>query len=200
MNESSDLVEMAGVGIEPNTSGYDLRNSVGEQLSPPLVTPSKAFGPYDASTYFESDNKRGDAGAAAGAIATPASILSSWPVLTELSFSNALQRKLSQLASAEDGWRGPGSKQLSSDALAVFLRFWQRIANDAREPAIALTRDGFIQAQWYRSDRQHLDLIFRGDRRVMFGYFNHFRVYEGMDSAEQVAALFSRSPEKPFSW
>jgi hypothetical protein len=114
--------------------------------------------------------------------AVPQAILENWSRLYIAELPDRVYMRIRQLARYEDGWRGIGSKGLSTEALRTFLNFWILIKSDASAPEIALTARGSLQAEWFQSARRHLDLEFVSDRKIFFGLFHDGNVNEGVYS------------------
>jgi hypothetical protein len=94
---------------------------------------------------------------------TPLSIALNWTRLTRAELSDKAYSKLFSIAARSEGWRGPGSRALSSASLSVFLKFWSDVSREAAEPQFALMPNGHLCAEWFKNDRRHLDLEFADD-------------------------------------
>lgn len=106
---------------------------------------------------------------------------------------------LVRLASAPDGWAGPTSKALHPPAILRFLSFWTLIRDEAAEPALTLAPDGSLVAEWFKSERQRLDVRYL-PRGVVFGLITPKNILEGAESAETLAAILKVHPQKPLQW
>jgi hypothetical protein len=106
---------------------------------------------------------------------------------------------LVKLAGTPDGWAGPHSKGLNVAAINRFLSFWQLIRDEAVESVLTLTPDGCLMAEWFKSDRQRLDVKY-SPRAVIFGLITPKNVLEGAESAETVATILKFHPQKPLRW
>jgi hypothetical protein len=107
--------------------------------------------------------------------------------------------RLVKLASASDGWAGPNSKALNAAAISRFLNFWQLVKTESAEPSLTLAPDGSLMAEWFKSERQRLDVRY-SLRGVIFGLVSPKNILEGAESAETVATILKLHPQKPLSW
>jgi len=129
----------------------------------------------------------------------PTSILANWNEIAEADFTVSLYMHLVRLAKKPAGWRGPGSLPLQSSSVRKFLAFWKEVRDDAVEPEVALAPDGTLHAEWYRSDRQRLDIRF-ADSKLFFGLFDRGRVIEGADDLLISALILKSHQSKPLRW
>lgn len=72
----------------------------------------------------------------------PKSLRDNWTSLAFSGLSWQSFNRIKNLAQKADGWRGPGSKKLSTPALRDFLRFWKVISDQATEPFLTLAPNG----------------------------------------------------------
>lgn len=129
----------------------------------------------------------------------PDAILTSWSRIAQADMSVSLYRNLVRIAMRPDGWRGPGSRSLTPTSLRSFLEFWSTIRASAAEPELALAPDGSLHAEWFKSNRQRLDVRFAG-KQALFGLLTNNSIVEGVDSLHTVAEILSAHPAKPLSW
>ena len=132
--------------------------------------------------------------------AMPESLRMNWSKLAASDIGNQLYDRIFLFANREDGWRGPGSKRLSANSLSTFLDFWTHIKDNAKQPSLALTSEGGLNAQWNKSDREFIDLTFQPDLKVYFGLFQKAKIYEGVDSFEKVLRLMELLDGNPLEW
>jgi hypothetical protein len=132
--------------------------------------------------------------------ATPLSIALNWIRLTRAELSDAAYSKLFSIATRSEGWRGLGSRALSSASLSVFLKFWSVVSQEAAEPQFALMPNGHLCAEWFKNDRRHLDLEFADDWMIYFGLFNGNGIWEGKETIENLAITLKATPSKPLLW
>jgi hypothetical protein len=118
--------------------------------------------------------------------AVPHAIRMNWGLLSDPKLSKQFRSRLLTLAGATDGWRGEGSRAMSPSALTTLLTFLRSSLGHAVEPEIALTQEGGVLAQWFKSPKEYLDLTFRPDNSVYFGLFDRGTVYEGVDNSSRV--------------
>lgn len=145
------------------------------------------------ATKFKSDETR-------SATATlPQSILMNWPDILQSGISPKLFDRIVRIALQPAGWSGPGSKSMRAESLKLFLTFWGAVRNEAAEPELALTASGSLQAEWFKSDRQRLDVTF-AEPRLIFGLFATNSIVEGADSPTTVVPLLKGHPAKPLTW
>ena len=103
----------------------------------------------------------------------PSALHASWLELAQSGLSNANFERLRLLSSKKEGWRAGNSKALAASSLRAFLVFWRKIREKAREPELMLTPNGALQAEWHKSHRQFLDVVFRTNGKdVNFGLFD----------------------------
>jgi hypothetical protein len=133
--------------------------------------------------------------------AVPEPIANNWTKIVSSGISPSLFRRLLALGARPDQWRGPGSSALTNDAVAAFVTFWEAVRNEAVEPSLALTSSGGIEAQWYRSPREHLHIRYRSPERVFVSlFFRPERIWEGVDTAESVARHTREHDSRPLTW
>jgi hypothetical protein len=132
--------------------------------------------------------------------AMPAAIVANWTKLFQANLSGRLYGRVMQIARRQDGWRGAGSKGLTSEALKAWLDFWIGVNAQASEPSLALTARGTLQAEWFRSSRRHLDLEFVSPERIFFGLFDGCAVYEGVDTIEALVTRLDDHRAHPLQW
>ncbi len=114
----------------------------------------------------------------------PDSIRANWNVLARSGLAEETYARLNLLASKSAAWRGPGSKPLSGASVSRFLGFWAAVKSIAIAPELMLTPMGTIQAEWFRSRRQFLEIEFSGtEDNASFGLIDRRTRLEGM--AEQ---------------
>jgi hypothetical protein len=132
--------------------------------------------------------------------AMPQAIVSNWTSIFRAGLSVPLYSRIMQISLRQDGWRGPGSKGLTPEALKVWLDFWTATKDDASEPALALTARGTIQAEWFRNSRSHLDLEFVSKDKIFFGLFDGRATYEGVDTLRAIIPWLSDHRARPLQW
>jgi hypothetical protein len=81
----------------------------------------------------------------------------------------------------------------------MFLAFWATIKDAAFEPELALTPDGSLQAEWFKSSRQRLDLTF-AEPKIFFGLFAPNDIVEGAGDIDTVTLILKTHRVKPFMW
>lgn len=136
----------------------------------------------------------------ASANAVPAAIAENWNRIWVSEISDKLYSRLLRFGTRPDGWRGHGSKSLSPSAVTAFLEFWIKVREKAVEPQIALTAKGGIQAQWYKSRYEYLDLSFQPDKRVFFGLFRKGAVFEGVVNLEEIVPFLESNSAESLTW
>ena len=129
----------------------------------------------------------------------PETILRSWSKIALADMSVGMSEGLVRIATNSNGWRGPGSLSLRAESLESFLEFWSTIRDDALEPELALAPDGTLHAEWFRSQRQRLDVRF-AEHNVVFGLFANNSILEGVERLQIVASFLKLHPEKPLKW
>jgi hypothetical protein len=132
--------------------------------------------------------------------ATPLSIELNWTRLTRANLSETACSRLSSIAARSEGWRGRGSKALSSASLSVFLKFWDVASQDATEPQFALMANGHLSAEWFKNSRRHLDLEFADDWMIYFGLFNGEGVSEGKETIRNIHKMLKATDSRPLRW
>ncbi len=130
----------------------------------------------------------------------PIPIASNWSMLARSGIGVPLRARLVTLAKLDSGWRGSGSRSLQSASLRVFLEFWNLIRGSAVEPQITLTPAGHLQAIWRRNSKRNLDLEFVTSEKIYFGLFDGSNIHEGVDTANELAAMLLTRPSKPLKW
>jgi hypothetical protein len=196
MTDVATRIELgAPVLAEPGTNGTSYYNLLVDDVKQ-FARPKEQLSATKTSTYnpMQSYIVRGSANA------VPESIAMNWNRIANSKISKQTYSKLLRFANRPDGWRGPGSLKLSPSSINAFLDFWQKIREVAHEPSIALTAAGGLQAQWYKSDKEHLDLVFRPDRKIYFGLFRKGAVYEGIDDLDSVVQFVLADLGQPLSW
>jgi hypothetical protein len=129
----------------------------------------------------------------------PQSILSSWSRIAQANMSVRMYGDLVRIAAQQPGWRGLGSRGLRPASLRNFLEFWSAIRDGAAEPELALAPDGTLHAEWFKSQRQRLDVRFL-DHQVLFGLFANNTILEGAEHRDTVAQILNAHHAKPLSW
>jgi len=132
--------------------------------------------------------------------ATPSSIALNSNRLARSELSGGTYSRLFAIATRPDGWRGRGSRTLTSASLSVFLEFWSVVSNDAVEPQFTLMPNGHLRAEWFKSERRHLDLEFADDWMVYCGLFNGKGVWEGKETIKNLASMLEATDSKPLRW
>jgi hypothetical protein len=127
-------------------------------------------------------------------------IVANWPRMVLAGLSGKTYARIMQFARYQDGWRGPGSKALTSEALKAFLDFRISLGRNVVEPAIALTARGTLQAQWFFNNHQYLDLEFVSIKKIFFALFDQKAIYEGVDALDKLSRWLSEYPSKPLKW
>jgi hypothetical protein len=129
--------------------------------------------------------------------AVPQAVLENWSRLYRAGLPEPVYTRIRHLARYDDGWRGLGSKGLSTQSLRTFLNFWIQIKTDASPPEVALTARGTLQAEWFQNSRRHLDLEFVNDRKIFFGLFHDRNVNEGVYSLGALVQWLKNQSAKP---
>lgn len=125
----------------------------------------------------------------APATTIPPALHANWFGLSQSGLSNDAFERLRKLADKSDGWHGPSSKTLSAASLDMFLKFWDAVRDIAVEPELMLTPRGTLQAEWYRSHRQFLDIEFTGVHSVgNFGLIDVRTRLEGTMPIQEILA------------
>jgi hypothetical protein len=130
--------------------------------------------------------------------ALPAALTANWTRLNASNFSAKFYTRLLRLA-GERFNNAVKKEPLRSESLSNFLRFWEHIKAEAREPDVAISKDGSIHAEWFKSRRQHLDMKFLDDR-ILFGLIDGDKILEGAESRELVHLILTSHGSKPFQW
>jgi hypothetical protein len=129
----------------------------------------------------------------------PDSLLTFWTRIARSDMSIRMFGELVRIAAQPAGWRGRGSRGLRAASLRSFLDFWSAVRDDASEPELSLVPDGSLLAEWFKSERQRLDVRFV-DHSVLFGLFANNRVLEGAEKRETVAQILKSHQLKPLTW
>lgn len=121
----------------------------------------------------------------------PQSISANWMLLAKSGLSEPAYKAILRLGSKPLGWNGPGSFPLDARSLTNFLNFWIQVRNVATEPDLVLTPKGNIQAEWFKSPRQFLEIDFRSENEPsFFGLFdNREVVLEGSAPASEIMQI-----------
>ena len=196
MDASGNILRIPTTTQSEATSGTDLAETIRDNEPPrPQHTiaerPSTALFDAAVPTFLPEE------GPSAG---VSSALIANWTGLSQSHLSPRLFRRLVGFAQRSDGWRGLGSKPLSPEATKSFLEFWSKVRREAVEPYIALAAPGALQAQWFRSPREHLDLLFRSNQQVFFGLFRRNSIHEGVDTLENVALFLTHHPSRPLTW
>jgi len=142
-------------------------------------------------------NAEGTAQSARSADILPLAIAANWSRLARSHLSTGLYSRLLKMARRGPGWRGPGSRPLSSGSLRFFLEFWTLVRGSALEPQIALTPNGHLQAIWYRNSRRSLDIEFVETGEAFFGLFDGRAIVEGVENILGLAHMIVTRENKP---
>jgi hypothetical protein len=161
----------------------------------PILGPSKPPLQHSANTVVNTYVARD----VSSTNALPDSISSSWSKIAQANMSVRMYENLVRIASARDGWRGPGSHSLRAASLTDFLEFWSLIRDEASEPELSLAPDGSIHAEWFGSLQRRLDVRF-GERKAFFGLLTSSSIVEGADHLAAVAQILKAHRFKPLSW
>jgi hypothetical protein len=129
----------------------------------------------------------------------PEAILRSWSRIARANMSVRMYGDLVRIANQPPGWRGPGSLRLRPASLKNFLEFWSIVRNDAAEPELALAPDGTLHAEWFKSQRQRLDVRFL-EHKVVFGLIASNSILEGAEQQNTVAQILKSHHAQPLSW
>jgi hypothetical protein len=122
----------------------------------------------------------------------PPSIAANWGSVARARMTRHMYARLLRVAASR-------SSALTAKSLADFFDFWVRVRAASAEPEFALAPDGTLSAEWFKSQRQRLDVQFAG-RKVIFGLFAHNDILEGAQSLQTVAELLKNHPSKPLQW
>jgi len=147
--------------------------------------PSNAMRPFEPKSY-PTDS-------------LPESILANWSRIAQANLTVGMYANLVQVALRPPGWRGPGSLSLRTDSVKDFLEFWGSVRANAAEPELALAPDGSLHAEWFKSQRQRLDLRF-SNKRVFFGLLNKNNILEGADDKDTVGNILRTHHASPLTW
>ena len=114
-----------------------------------------------------------------------------WPALAKSGLSDVTFERLLLLASKQEGWRGEGSRALRGASIAKFLRFWAIVRGFAREPELMLTPTGMLQAEWFKTYRQFLEVAFHDGENdsLSFGIVDRSHRLEGIVSQDQLVTI-----------
>lgn len=129
----------------------------------------------------------------------PDSLISLWTRVARSNMSVRMFGELMRIATQPAGWRGRGSHALRATSLKNFLDFWTAIRDNASEPELSLVPDGSLLAEWFKSERERLDVRFV-DNLVLFGLLAHNRVLEGAEKLDIVAQILRSHQLKPLTW
>lgn len=133
--------------------------------------------------------------------AVPGAILANWEALAASNISEDVYQYLVKLARKQDGWRGPGSRALRAGSLRYFLHFWQGVKDTAVEPELVLLPNGGLQAEWFKGNKQFVEIEFRVDGLVLFGIFDGVTVLEGQANLIEIRdALLHRRQGACLKW
>jgi hypothetical protein len=122
----------------------------------------------------------------------PSSIAANWGSIAKARMTQHMYDRLLRIAALR-------SSALTAKSFADFFDFWVRVRAASAEPEFALAPDGTLSAEWFKSQRQRLDVQFAG-RKVIFGLFAHNDILEGAQSLQTVAELLKSHPSKPLQW
>jgi hypothetical protein len=128
----------------------------------------------------------------------PPSISANWGKIAKARMTHHMYANLLRVAAA-NLVLGSRKSALNATSLADFFDFWARIRVASAEPEFALAPDGTLSAEWFKSQRQRLDVQFVG-RKVIFGLIANNNILEGADNLQTVAALLKSHPSKPLQW
>ena len=129
----------------------------------------------------------------------PQSALALWTRIGRANMSVRMFGDLMRIAAQPNGWRGPASVALRAASLKGFLDFWADIRGQAKEPELSLVPDGSLLAEWYKSEKQRLDVRFV-KHTVLFGLLADDRILEGAEQLQTVAQILKSHQLKPLNW
>jgi hypothetical protein len=129
-----------------------------------------------------------------GTGSVPPAIRGNWGLIAKARLTERMYSSLMRVATANSPYSA-----LTPKSLRDFFTFWAIIRNVAAAPEFGLSPDGTLTAEWYRSQRQRLDVRFL-DRKLIFGLIVNNNILEGAEVASTVAALLKNHPSKPLLW
>lgn len=130
----------------------------------------------------------------------PAAIRDNWNGLFVSKLSEAAYERLRIIASQEEGWRGAHSLSLRSSSLRNFLQFWENVQFTAAEPEFALAPNGYIQAEWHRNWKKHLEIEFCENEMCYYGLCDGNSIHEGRATVSELVSLILLRRSKPLLW
>jgi hypothetical protein len=163
--------------VEDNTRAIDLTDDIQDSAF--------AQRPYGSSV--------------AATASLPESITANWSRIAKADMSLGMFNRLVRLAAQPGGWRGPGSAPLQPSSLSRFLTFWTIVRDEAKEPELTLAPDGTLHAEWFRSEKQRLDIGF-SDPKIVFGMITGNSILEGAENLITVAQILRHHQARPFAW
>jgi hypothetical protein len=129
----------------------------------------------------------------------PDSILTNWSRIAQANMTVGMYADLIRVAFRPAGWRGPGSLSLQTDSVKNSLDFWSLVRANAAEPELVLAPDGSLHAEWFKSQRQRLDVRF-SNKKVFFGLLNKNSILEGADDKDTVGNILRSHHANPLMW
>ena len=129
----------------------------------------------------------------AAADSLPTAILENWSKLASIQLTSRFYNRLLRAAVSQRGM------PLKTGPLRAFLDFWLVVRSSAVTPEIVIAPDGSLHAEWYKSDRDRLDIRFT-DRQAFFGLFANKEIYEGVTNPAYLANILLKHPARPLRW
>jgi len=130
----------------------------------------------------------------------PYAVKANWQSLARSGLSEEGFSYIRRLSNKPDGWRGEGSRAMSSESLERFLQFWHNAKLAAKEPEFSLLPNGNLQAEWYKNSRRFLEIEFKPSDRVLIGFVNGEEMLHGRYDIKGTVDLLLRHPDKPLKW
>lgn len=153
----------------------------------PVITYVDLFGSSFERVYGDSKGISEPAAGPARTQVISAALQANWSELAQSNLSNDSFARLYRLSEKQNGWHGPASLALHGSSLSSFLRLWHLVRDVAVEPELMLTPRGTLQAEWYRSHRQFLEIEFiKGQLTANFGLVDIKHRLEGSMPIEEV--------------
>ena len=131
-----------------------------------------------------------------GTSVLPRVISDNWGRILRAGLSEKMQARLIHAATAR---RQPNARTLTSQSLAEFLDFWNRVRAVAVEPQVTVAPDGTLWALWFRSDRERLDIRFTPNG-ALYGLVSAPEIHEGAASVDSLVRLLENRPDGPLKW
>lgn len=131
--------------------------------------------------------------------ALPDALSANWSKLTAANLTKSFRSRLLTLASDRLGTSPSEIRGLRPKSLSDFLDFWDDVKEHAVEPEITVSRDGSLVAEWFKSEKERLDIKF-ADRALLFGLLDKGAILEGAQGIDLVSKILLDHDSKPLKW